>query len=164
MIYSLRYATHIAALMKVLSKTDGDVLEMGMGVFSTPLLHHICTLSKRNLVSYDGDKSWVDWAKKYNYENDYHKIYYVEYWSESDIEKPWDVALIDHSPDYRRKIDIKRLANHAKYVVVHDANGRYDKIYHYYEVFPLFKYKKDWTKDSPHTSVLSNFVDLKNLW
>jgi hypothetical protein len=74
------------------------------------------------------------------------------------------VALVDHSPSERRKVDIKRLTKFAKYIVVHDANGRKDKQYGYSKIYPLFKYKKIWSKDGTHTVVLSNFVDLKNLW
>jgi len=158
------YGTHLVALIKTMSLTDGDVLELGMGLFSTPFLHYRCMLSNRKLVSYDNNRAWTRWFIKYGYENPDHEIRYVKDWDDADIEKPWDVVLVDHSPDYRRIEEIKRLAKWAKYIVIHDANKEYERNYHYSTIYPLFKYKKIWSKEAGHVGVLSNFVSLDNLW
>jgi len=158
------YGTHLAALIKTMSLTDGDVLELGMGVFSTPFLHYQCILSDRKLVSYDNEEAWIQWFIKYGYQNKNHEIKYVKEWDDADIERPWDVVLVDHSPGHRRIEEVKRLAKWAKYIIIHDANERHDKEYRYSTIYPLFKYKKTWIEDVRHTVVLSNFVDLKNLW
>ena len=34
--------THLPVLMDIVSKTDGPILEIGTGVFSTPYLHWAC--------------------------------------------------------------------------------------------------------------------------
>ena len=140
-IVSGNYGTHLAALIAAMSKTDGDVLELGTGIFSTPYLHYQCMNSKRNLVSYDNDKSWLGFFLKYGYENEYHKIIHVNNWDEAKIEKPWDVALVDHSPDHRRVVETRRIANLAKYIIIHDSNDnrRHRRIYQYSEIYPLFK-------------------------
>lgn len=166
-----KYGTHLGPLIAVVNKTDGDILELGIGIFSTPYLHYQSLLSKRTLVSYDNDKNWV---KKFAahpyyqhmYEGPYHKLIYVENWGDADIEKPWDVVLADHSPSERRKVDIKRLANLAQYIVIHDSNDdrHYQREYGYEEIYPLFKYKKVWDKDDNHATLLSNFHNLENLW
>jgi len=57
---------------------------------------------------------------------------------------------------------MKRVANNADYVVVHDTDEKNDWYYKYSEYFPLFKYRWD-SKIYPRTTVLSNFKDLKNL-
>jgi hypothetical protein len=88
----------------------------------------------------------------------------VDDWDKADIERPWDVVLVDHSPSERRKVDIQRLANLAKYIVIHDSNGRYNKDYQYSQIYPLFKYRKVWNEHGRHTDVLSNFGSLDNLW
>ena len=54
-----RYGTHLPCLIKAMEKTTGDVLEMGMGIFSTPYLHYQCILTNRRLTSYENDKSWL---------------------------------------------------------------------------------------------------------
>jgi hypothetical protein len=94
---------------------------LGTGVFSTPYLHYECLLSGRKLVSYDNDKAWLakfttsGGGNHYYHQKPHHKLYYVEDWDDADIERPWDVALVDHSPSERRKVDIKRLTKFAKY-------------------------------------------------
>ncbi len=151
-------------LLKAFSKTTGDVLELGMGVFSTPYLHYACMLSDRKLVSYENYKEWMQFFIDYKYENKNHEINFVEKYSEADTEKPWDIVLIDQTPSTSRNEEIRRLANYAKYIIIHDSNGRHEKEYHYSEIYPLFKYRTVWDKDDRHATVLSNFVDLKDFW
>lgn len=149
--------------------TTGDVLELGIGFFSTPYLHYYCMLTKRKLVSYDNEKGWVkrfanSTFHNHKYESPIHTFKYVENWDQAEIEKPWDVALIDHSPSERRIVDIKRLANFAIYIIIHDSNEHHEHTYHYSQIYPLFKYKKVWDKEQRHATVLSNFVELDDLW
>lgn len=158
------YGTHLPALIQALRKTTGDVLEMGVGVFSTPYLHYQCILSNRKLVSYENFRNWAQFFIDYGYVCPSHEINIVDDYADAKIEKEWGVALIDQTPDDRRIVDIKRLANYAKYIVIHDSNGRQDKIYHYSEIYPLFKYRTIWDRDSRHATVLSNFVNLENFW
>lgn len=165
------YGTHLAPLIKCMELTSGDVLEMGVGYFSTPYLHYKCQLDGRKLVSIDNERGWIKRFAdsefyQHLYRRDFHEFQFVEDWKDADIEKPWTVALVDHSPSERRKEDIKRLANYAEYIVVHDANDerRFRKEYNYNEIYPLFKYKKIWTGDTRQAVVLSNFHNLDNLW
>jgi hypothetical protein len=157
------YGTHLVPLMVAMDKTKGDVLELGTGIFSTPYLHYRCTLDKRKLFSYDTSRTWLKFFKTYKYENKYHKFIYIKNWDKAQIERPWDVVLVDHSPDTRRIAEIKRVANLAKFIIVHDSNGRFEKKYHYSMIYPLFKHKTDWVKEERHATILSNFVKLENL-
>ena len=158
------YGTHLGCLIKAMSKTTGDVLEVGMGVFSTPYLHYQCMISNRHLVSYENCKPWMDFFIKYGYPNENHEINFVEKYSDAKIDKEWDLVLIDQTPDSSRREEVKRLANLAKYIIIHDSNGRKENVYHYSEIYPLFKYRTIWDKDSNHATVLSNFVDLTDFW
>ncbi|TSC86273.1 MAG: Uncharacterized protein G01um101416_696 [Microgenomates group bacterium Gr01-1014_16] len=168
------YGSHLGPLIKVMSLTDGPVLELGIGFFSTPYLHYQCLVSNRYLASYDNDRGWVKkFASQrggticnFKYESPNHHFFYVDDWAKADIEKPWDVVLVDHSPGPRRAVEIKRLANFAKFIVVHDADPsqRGEREYHYSSIYPLFKYKKFWNKHSNLSVVLSNFVELEGLW
>ena len=169
MTLSGNYGTHLAPLIQAVGKTQGDILEMGIGIFSTPYLHYQSLLSGRHLTSYDNDPGWVNTFATSNvcghrYQGPYHELILVRDWDEAQIEKPWDVALVDHSPSERRVTDIKRLANFAQYLIIHDSNPRKDREYHYSEIYPLFKYRTDWNKDANPATVVSNFIDLKDFW
>lgn len=169
MTLSGNYGTHLAPLIQAMNKTKGPILEMGIGIFSTPYLHYQSLLSKRHLTSIDNEKGWVNRFKSsivsgHRYENEYHTLLYVPNWDMADIEKPWDVVLIDHSPSERRIIDVKRLANLAQYIIIHDSQERKDREYHYSQIYPLFKYRTVWNNDPSEATVLSNFVDLTNFW
>jgi len=161
---SLNYSTHLPALIKALEKTTGDVLELGMGVFSTPYLHYACMLSNRKLVSYENYKDWAEMFISYGYENDFHKLHVVDEYSKADIDKEWGVALIDQTPDKSRVEEAIRLAKLAKIVVLHDSNERYNYLHDYNKVYPLFKHKHIWSRDERHATVLSNFINLQNFW
>lgn len=154
------WGSHLPLLMKIMPMTSGSVLELGIGFFSTPVLHWLCYEKKRELISYDDDIHYIRLFRQFN--SDYHKILMVEDWDKIPIEMPWDVALVDHQ-DKRRKFEVKRLANYAKYVIVHDTNPGGDYWFKFSEVFPLYKYRYDYTSVRNHVSVLSNFVDLSNL-
>ncbi|MCR4324169.1 MAG: hypothetical protein NUV69_00570 [Candidatus Curtissbacteria bacterium] len=168
--YSGSYFTHLGALIACVNKTDGDILELGIGLGSTPYLHYACTIGKRNLLSLENDPGWLKTFKTsdfmhFLYENKYHKLELVDVYEESPlIDKQWDVVLVDQTPDDSRKETIKKLANKAKYIIAHDSNERHEKNYHYSEIYPLFKHKRVWDKDDRHATVLSNFQGLEDLW
>jgi hypothetical protein len=153
----IAWGSHLPVLIKVLSLTDGDVLELGTGLYSTPFLHWAC-FQKRKLVSYDNNPDFLHLIK--NSTGELHGMHLAENWDSINIEKPWDVVLVDHLPRGRRIEEIKRLAHWAKYVVIHDSQGRRDCDFHYSTIYHLFKYRYIYDRVLPHTTILSNFVDL----
>ena len=48
--------SHLPVLIKMVLMTDGPILELGTGFFSTPVLHWLCAEKKRKLVSYDSSE------------------------------------------------------------------------------------------------------------
>ena len=161
---SLAYATHLPCLIKAFEKTTGDILELGTGLFSTPYLRYMCMLTGRKLVSYENFKEWYNFLLKYWKSNDNHEIWFVDTYSEALIDREWDVVLIDQTPDSSRTEEIVRLKDKAKYIVIHDANPSNDKVTHYSKIYPLFKYRTDWTGDNNRATVLSNLVSLEDFW
>lgn len=159
MKFNSHYSSHLPVLIKALLITQGDVLELGTGIFSTPIIHWLCVPHKRYVYSLEYDPKYL--AMVENFGCEYHKIEIIQDWDKADIEKPWDVVLVDHSPGERRKVEIARLANLAKYIVAHDTEWRDERHYHYKEIYPLFKYRYDYYH-KPYTTVLSNLVDLKD--
>jgi hypothetical protein len=159
-----KYGTHLPCLIKAVEKTTGDILELGTGIFSTPYLHYKAILDNRKVVSYENFKEWYQFLIDYQYNCANHEIHFIEKYSDAPIEKPWDVVLIDQTPDSSRSEEIRRLANWAKYIVIHDSNPSNDNVTHYSTIYPLFKYKTDWHGDRNRATVLSNFVDLSDFW
>jgi len=157
------YGSHMPVIARLVDMTQGPILELGMGIYSTSLLDVMCHEGKRTLISYDNDPAWF--KENQGWESDYHKVHFVNNYNEADIENThWSVALVDHRPALRRIIEIKRLAPHAEYIIVHDTEPECDRFFRYSKIYPLFKYRFDYRKCRPHTTVLSNFFDPKNLF
>lgn len=156
----VKQATHIPMLVKTFELTKGDVLELGTGFFSTTLLRWLCQMARRKLYSYESNNFW--YQKIPGKPVPFHKIIKVRHdWSDAKIERHWGMVLVDHWPNERRWVEIKRLANWAEYIVIHDSNLSYIKKYGYERIWDLFKYRYDYTKLNPNTAVVSNFHNLK---
>lgn len=159
---SSRYGTHLPVLMAALERTSGAVLELGVGAFSTPYLHWACAFARRPLLSVESVGDYAEWAKWYA--GGLHEVLAVDSFDTAPLEaRFWDVALVDHSPSERRAVDVRRLANNCRFVILHDSNGRFESSYHYSTVYPLFKYKRDYGELYPAVTVLSNYADFGEL-
>ncbi len=114
---SIRYSTFLPVLMEVMNRTNGDVLELGPGVFSTPVLHWMCKKMNRRLLTIESDEKWFSFCRKYYQSNHRqpirHRFVFVKNRDDADreINKEWDVVLVDHSPSERRVVEIRKLAN-----------------------------------------------------
>jgi hypothetical protein len=158
---SVAYSSYMPVLMKLISITDGPILEMGGGLFSTPYLHWAC-FEKRKLVTYENSEKYRRYISEFGRKNNFHKVYFIDDWDKADIVKSWNIAFIDHMPAIRRSIDAKKLANFAQYIVLHDTQPVTEHEYKYNELYPLFKYRYDYKKHPANTTILSNFIDLKD--
>lgn len=147
------YGSFLPVLMKTLSLTDGSIVECGTGIYSTPLLHWFGVLSKRHVSSFDNAREFADLASQYA--SDSHDVYFVDSYSDVTSPKECDVVLIDNFPMEEREGLIKHFADIAKYIVVHDSNPQM--------FMNLTKYRFDYDKDAPATSVFSNTVDVSLL-
>jgi len=165
------YGTHMAPLLTAILHTDGPVFEMGCGDYSTPMLHAICKRQNRFLLSSDTSKEWINLFL--DMENDMHSFVYVSVF-EDDWEKnpkpdkwdlignqKWGVVFIDHRPGDRRAIDIKRFANLADVIVVHDTEAM---CYGYEPVMNTFKYRYDYLRYQTRTTLVSNKIDIREFF
>ena len=149
-----RYSTHLPMLAACVAHTSGPVLELGCGEFSTPVLSALCLA--RHLLSVESDPAWLaqfDYLRRAG-----HRIELVESWDDAPIDVQWDVVLIDHAPAARRVVDIMRLKDLARLIVLHDTEHR---LYEYDLIWPAFKYRAEWKRRAPWTSVVSNFESLE---
>ena len=156
--FKASYGSHIPILVKLVSMTSGPIMELGVGFFSTPVLHWLCAPTKRKLVSYESNVSYYEMAK--NYITPWHDVRLIDNWDDLDLSERWNIIFIDHGPGIRRNTEMVRVANVADYVIVHDTEAKSDWHYNYSKAFHLYKYRCDYKKTYPETSVLSNFHDL----
>lgn len=152
------WGSHYPVLAAMVQRTKGPVIELGMGHYSTPLLHLMCSPSRlqpaRRLLSVDTNAKW---SHKFGYlETEWHALRHVTV-EHLDAFAPiladrWSVAFIDHAPEERRAVDLARLARHADFIVVHDTDH---PAYKYEPVLEKFKYRFDYKSYPPWTSVVS---------
>lgn len=136
--------------------TDGPVLEIGSGPFSTPLLHWLLAESRRKLVTYEGHHRYYKAANRFRSRS--HSIRFVEDWDKVDYGSGhWSVALIDNELE-RRQIEPIKLKDQVDFLVLHDTNH---PDYGYDKVWPHFKHIHHWKFCRPWTSVVSNFKSIE---
>jgi len=154
-----RWSSHLPILYRVLPLVEGPVLELGVGFYSTAYLHWFCEDKGLKLESYEKEDKYYRLFRRFR--NNNHKVIYVDDWDKVDFNKHYGLVFIDHGAD-RRAIEAIRLADKADYVIIHDTEEESDFYYNLKQVWPHFKYRKDF-KFLPRTTVLSNFKELDNI-
>lgn len=154
------YSSHMPLLMKALTLTSGDVLEFGTGHYSTPLLHWLCE-GNRKLLSVENDMRFYDNAM--TFKSEWHDIWFVKDWDDERLDRKWGVVFIDHAPAIRRVSEVKRFAELARVVVLHDTDWRQAK--HYpgmQDAYAMYKYVRHDHKGNkiPGTTLLSNYIEV----
>jgi hypothetical protein len=147
-------------LIKVLQNSEGPVMELGGGPFSTPLLHWLCKMQGRKMVTYESDPQYYQLCR--GFQSSYHKVRFVseDNWDSIPLEN-WGVIFIDHHPDERRVIDLIKFKDHADYIIMHDTEK--EEKYGLKKAYPLFKQIHVWDGCKPWTSVFSNKKELSFL-
>lgn len=159
------YSTHLPVLRHLLSKTDGPILELGMGLFSTKLFHE----SGRTIVSMENILPWLEKFKPMH--SALHSLVYIPSWVDFLSSSPyakmqWDIVFVDFGGGKTQQVLRGPIAlgmrDMAKYVVCHDTEViRWQ--YSYRDTLPQFKYRFDYKKYKNWTSVLSDSVDVTNM-
>jgi len=154
--------SHLPVLMKLMSITNGPVLELGSGMYSSTYLHWAC-FPNRRLITYEDNKDWLWFADRFKAQH--HEVNFVEDWDRVDFSTPFSVALVDHDPKNGRvrAQEVARLT-HVDYVVCHDSEDASDKKYRYSTISQLFQHRAKYIEAGfPHTTVFSNKHKLDNL-
>lgn len=155
------WASHLPVLIKTLERTTGPVLELGGGLFSTPYLHWMCHVQNRRLITYDHVERYYEFEKQLA--NEMHDVIFVEDWDKVEFNDYYGVVFADHAPAERRVVEIERLKDKADFIVVHDTELRHEYEYNYKSIYPLFRWNVKYREAMPHTSVLSNKYDPREL-
>lgn len=114
------WCSFMPALVACVAATKGPVLELGMGHFSTPVLHALCGTLGRILISIEKNP---DWCKLFTqYRTDLHEIYGDnETIGKLFIDRNLSVVFVDDSPGgENRAKNLYGFLPMSDYVVVHD--------------------------------------------
>ena len=165
----------IPLTLAALIAPSGSFLELGMGLFSTPLLHKIANDRGLDLVSVDTDFNWM---KKFTFYNStrYHKIYFMRSPNELmsyGTDRNWSLVLVDHIYGDKRPQNVIDFAQKAQIVVAHDTEKSSEPGY-LYEKRRMRDYFKHVCKFSLYitganrltyisTTLMSNYIDLSGL-
>jgi hypothetical protein len=140
----------------MLNNTVGDVIEFGCGFYSTPLIAYMCQSLGRKSESYDINSEWVNRVKEYfdNVPKLNHILSNIENYDKINLDnRHFGLAFIDQEAA-SRGLMIKRLIDKSDFFVIHDSEC--SSVYHYDEIFHLFKWRYDFKFFYNWTSVLSN--------
>lgn len=125
-----QWQSHLPALLACIAVTDGPVLELGVGHFSTPHLHAICGALNRMLISVEPDDVWREEFSRYtsglhNFMASYTGLNVPGFiWH-------FGVSLVDHSPGgANRAAAFKAFIELSDFVVVHDAQKDAENFQH----------------------------------
>jgi hypothetical protein len=146
------YGSHLPALLTCVAATKGPILEVGIGHYSTPVLH---AFSKRRLVSVEADLKWMDTFRDFE-SLDHMFTYPADYASalEELCAYQWGVVFLDAEPGSAHAARAALFVDSAEFIVVHDYSS--EQVSKPFEpVLPLFKHHHVYTRYMPSTLILS---------
>lgn len=156
--FTSNWDSHRPLLWEALEATQGKVIEFGSGFGSTPFIDGYCRERKRPFTSYENNQAWIDQLHEMNLG----APEYIANWDDVPLHDI-DVLFIDSAPGERRKVDIKRWANNAKILVVHDCEKAADHGYKMRVELSKFKYAIEYVTDGAGAMAVSNFINV-TLW
>jgi len=151
------YGTHIPWLVACVARTEGPVVELGAGDYSTYTLHVLCHAMGRPLVTIETNREWLD--RYAELRGPAHSLLCPERYS--DVE-PWScgVVFIDTKPGEIRGDLLRKWRGHADIAIIHDSEHAQ---YGYAPTIAEFKYRADCYRLRPATTALSDTIDLSFL-
>jgi hypothetical protein len=166
----------ICAAVRWFGRTSLEVLEIGAGYNSTPVLA-AAVGHEGFVVTFESDEQWVEIARAFSddpesvvhdpngaglsaaiaeavraKEDDHGGVDFV--W--------WDLALVDHwTPNLTREQTVCELRRVARVILVHDADDAWMEANR--ELVESFKSWRRYDRLSPETVILSDFEDLSGM-
>lgn len=111
--------SHTPVLAWAVVNSTGPILELGGGLFSTPLIRALS--GKRNILTLESD---ADWFKKFeSFASPRHEIKLIDcVWDEHPaLQSRWSLVFVDQHPPEARAACINKLRENAEIIVVHDT-------------------------------------------
>jgi hypothetical protein len=167
--FSNGYGTHIPLLASVVATAPpGDVLELGVGHFSSPLLNMLCKAMGRELTSVEESADWLWNIRDLEgpghtlvvASDPYNWIPTLESLLPPRVAGHWSVVFVDHGrTNQDRMAALRWLENRADFIVVHDTINTWFAGVD--DVLDSFKYRFDYCAMTPVTTVVSNVHDVR---
>lgn len=162
-------ATHQRCLVGAALRTIGPILELGVGWYSTPILHEIAEVQQRKLYTVDNNEYWIAQFKVLEEKSRWHFVWPIGWWGElreiAHEAMHFGLVFVDQGQPCEREYAIRMLLNQADVFVMHDTEEEF--AYGYGRTLPLFKYlytdrcQKAWTTVASNTIDVSQwFIDL----
>lgn len=175
------FSTHQPLLVAALLNTQGPILEMGGGYYSTPIVSAFANAQHREAHTIETGAAVYELLKRFS--SSFHKIWplngydfaadgrfmpradttraeYIEiqarFLADFCNERPqrWSVVFIDQAPGYLRVPAIEHFADIADFIITHDTE---EVAYGYEPCLSTFRYRWDTRLHVPHTTIVSNF-------
>lgn len=149
--------THFPILAAALERSKGSVLELGIGDYSTPLLHYHCSRTERPVLSVDNNAEWMALFRTYE-RPPWHTFHLIDDWKNF-LPAPilsFGVVFVDLAPGDMRPVMARRLKDHATFIVCHDTEAYGDG---WASLKGVFKYETIWKQYPTWTTVYSNFEE-----
>lgn len=118
------YSTHLPLLVAAVAATEGPVIELGSGLYSTPVLQGLCLAQRRELWTFENNAEWMMKFIPRNGQSTAQKFSLLDSWNDLERygeELKCDVAFIDVDPAAERSHLIDVMHRWAEIVVVHDT-------------------------------------------
>ena len=167
------YGGHAVLLFAALYATDGAVLELGSGLFSTPIIHNVAVVQQgRDVFTVDADSDWLQQFTAMGGPHHSFGLVSPEYSNESfrylqfkpahfqDWEDVWEqmygLVFVDQAPAFERRKDIQRRRNASDVMVVHDTDTM--EFYDYEPLLSTFPYRYKFRHNAikTYTDVISD--------
>jgi len=150
------YASHLPALSRILTALHEhvrSVLEIGGGIYSTPLFRVFTAGVGGEHVVLESRKTWRDELTRL------FEIEVVPFTVDAlpaCVLREWDIAFIDCEKEASRAPHALALKDRAKVIVLHDSNSDWEAAYGYSKITSQWKYQKQFTTCYPHTLAMTN--------
>ena len=157
--HNLPYGSHVLVLLPCLQLTDGPVLELGGGVYSTSLLSlysqsRFCRTIETNMFWYEKIRSFFPPSSEITGLRGHEILYAEDYETALTSDHRWEIILIDQEASCRTE-SIKRLKDCCRIMIIHDTERPSLE-----EAMQDFRYRLDVRTVLPNTSIVSNTDDL----
>jgi len=167
-------ASHQRLLIGACLRTTGPILELGVGWYSTPLLHEFADAAGRYVLTVDNNEQWL--AEFRGLESAHHKLRLVGRWPElyelpaflSLVVLPagtFGVCLVDQNQPIEREYAVRELLDKVEVFVLHDTEEGfaygYDRLLGENRDGGLFRYQYTDRCQKAWTTIASNVLDVR---
>jgi hypothetical protein len=175
------YSTHQPILIAALLKTEGPILEMGGGHYSTPIVSVFANTQRREAHTIETGAAVYETLKRFS--SPFHKIWpvggydfapdgrflprpdttraqYIAVQSRflaefcNDGPQRWSVVFVDQAPGYLRVPAIEHFADIADFIITHDTELA--DAYGFEPCLSTFRHRWDSRLHLPHATIVSN--------